>query len=83
MTQFKSALLAAAAVGLALPLGACETMTGGSPPSTGAQAEIDNARNQNSNGSAQPGGAGPSPSGGVSNPGTSGSISNTPGPGPK
>jgi len=83
MSILKTATLAASAAALTLALGACDTMgSGGAAPRTGAQAEIDNANNQNSNGSAQPGGSGRSPNGGVSNPGTSGSVSNTPGPGP-
>ena len=75
MTLLQTAAIASAA----LSLGACETIDN---PRTGAQAEISNAGNLNSNGSAQPGGAGPSPNGGVSNPGTSGTITATPGPGP-
>lgn len=80
MTVFKTCALAAA---VGLGLSACNTMPGSaSHPVTGAQAEVSNATNLNSNGSAQPGGAGPSPNGGQSNPGTSGTVSNTPGPGP-
>lgn len=76
------AALACAAAGVGLALTACETDGSVSAPATGAQAEISNAVNLDSNGSAQPGGAGPSPNGGNSNPGTSGTISATPGPGP-
>lgn len=77
MTLLQTAAVASAALSLAL--GACGTID---DPRTGAQAEISNAGNLNSNGSAQPGGAGPSPNGGLSNPGTSGTVSPTPGPGP-
>jgi len=80
MTLLKTAALAAAAASFSVALGACNTTS--NPPNTGAQAEVDNASNINSNGSAQPGGAGPSPNGGASNPGTSGTVSPTPGPGP-
>jgi len=73
MYLLKTTLAAASAASLALALAGCESMPG-SRPHTGAQAEIDNASNINSNGSAQPGGAGPSPNGGASNPGTSGSV---------
>ena len=83
MTLLKIAAMASAAAAFA-GLGACNTTSAdtGSHPNTGAQAEVDNASNLGSNGSAQPGGAGPSPNGGNSNPGTSGTISPTPGPGP-
>ena len=74
MMHLKTALAAALAAGLALALSACDTTSSGNSPRTGAQAEVDNASNINSNGSAQPGGAGPSPNGGASNPGTSGSV---------
>jgi hypothetical protein len=79
MTLLQTAAVASAAAGLSLALSACDTID---DPRTGAQAEISNAGNLNSNGSAQPGGAGPSPNGGVSNPGTSGTVTATPGPGP-
>lgn len=82
MTFLKTAALTSAAAGACLALAACESTGSVKEPTTGAQAEISNAGNLNSNGSAQPGGAGPSPNGGVSNPGTSGSISARPGPGP-
>lgn len=77
MTLLQTAAVASAATSLALS--ACDTID---DPRTGAEAEIANAGNLNSNGSAQPGGAGPSPNGGVSNPGTSGTVTSTPGPGP-
>jgi hypothetical protein len=85
MISLKIAALAGAAVSVAYALTACETSDFGSviDPQTGAQAEIANAGNLNSNGSVQPGRAGPSPFGGDSNPGTSGSISPKPGPPPR
>jgi hypothetical protein len=81
MLSRKIAALAGAAACAALGLTACETSDFGSVknPQTGAQAELANAGNLNSNGSAQPGGAGPSPTGGYSNPGTSGTVSPKPG----
>ena len=81
MTLAKTAAMAAAAAAF-VGLAACNTTSDGTYPSTGAQAEVSNANNLGANGSAQPGGAGTSPTGGNSNPGTSGSISNTPGPAP-
>jgi hypothetical protein len=84
MTFLNSIALASAAACAGLALVACETTDNGSviQPATGAQAEVSNSGNLNSNGSVQPGGAGPSPTGGDSNPGTSGTISPKPGPGP-
>ena len=70
-------LAALAAVGLS----ACSYMGARSATDSvhnSATFENQNARDQNSNGSVQPGGAGPSPNGGVSNPGTSGSVSARP-----
>jgi len=84
MTLLYSIALTSAAACAGLALAACETTGNGSvaQPTTGAQAEISNSGNLNSNGSVQPGGAGPSPNGGDSNPGTSGTITAKPGPGP-
>ena len=75
--MIRATLIAAALMGFGLA--ACDTMGGDREPTTAAQAENANAHNQNANGSAQPGGAGPSPNGGDSNPGTSGTVSPTPG----
>ncbi|MFL5295558.1 MAG: hypothetical protein ACJ798_04170 [Phenylobacterium sp.] len=70
----------AAAALASLGLAGCSTWMGGesSKPTHSAALEQQNARDQNSNGSVQPGGAGPSPSGGNSNPGTSGTVSPRP-----
>jgi hypothetical protein len=80
MTLLKIAAMAGAAAAF-VGISACNTVRSDNP-NTGAQAEVSNAGNLGANGSAQPGGAGPSPNGGNSNPGTSGSISPTPGPTP-
>jgi hypothetical protein len=65
----------------ALGLAACQT---GAPSAMdngahSAALENQNAATLNANSSVQPGGAGPSPSGGTSNPGTSGTVTNHPG----
>jgi hypothetical protein len=79
MIRSTLALAALAALGL----GACQTPT--TPPnalSNGMHSvalENENANNLNANSSVQPGAAGPSPSGGYSNPGTSGTITSHPG----
>lgn len=69
--------IAAAAVA-SLGLTACGTWMGGSSSRTSPEFENANAHDQNSNSSVQPGRAGPSPSGGQSNPGTSGTVSARP-----
>ena len=68
----------AAAALASLGLTACSGWMGGSSPKHSPAFENANARDQNSNSSVQPGGAGPSPNGGTSNPGTSGTVSARP-----
>jgi len=76
MTRITLALAGLAALGLA----ACQTAPGAAGSGRYSAAfENQNARDQNSNSSVQPGHAGPSPNGGYSNPGTSGTVSNHPG----
>ena len=76
MIRLTIAAAALASVGVA----ACSTWMGGesSKPTHSVALENQNARDQNANSSVQPGGAGPSPSGGYSNPGTSGTVSPRP-----
>ena len=77
MIRATLALAAAAALGLA----ACQTSAPSATDSVhnSATFENQNAGDLNSNSSVQPGGAGPSPNGGSSNPGTSGTVTNHPG----
>ena len=72
-------LVIAAAALASVGLTACSAWEG-RPTTTGFSANFENqnARDQNSNSSVQPGGAGPSPNGGTSNPGTSGTVSARP-----
>jgi hypothetical protein len=63
-------------------LAACQTSGAPSATDNGLHStalENQNAHDQNANSSVQPGGAGPSPSGGYSAPGTSGTVTSRPG----
>ncbi|HEY0435017.1 MAG TPA: hypothetical protein VGC92_00140 [Phenylobacterium sp.] len=77
--------LTIAATALAgLALSGCSMWNSGGAPNAASNGqhsvamENANARDQNANSSVQAGGAGPSPNGGNSNPGTSGTISPRP-----